>query len=164
MKGATEPKGAPKGVLCWGVLLIAARCLLSCAVVASISTVQSCSSDQSNGYRCEVDDDCWNDPAVEQLGRCRPQVLCRERTCEAWCPEACVIVRADTNPCRDPSHICNEPESSSRNSHWFCTAHEIGCGSVDECPKYKPSLSHQWSCMNGVCRFPGFHYASESPD
>lgn len=130
-------------------------------ICASIAMACQFSKDVPN---CERHDDCWKSPAAQALGRCAPQVLCESDVCRAWCPEVCSVAQEDVNPCSDQGFVCNEPRSSSSSTPSFCVAHPIGCTTAEQCPRYRPSFEHQWECIDGLCRFAGFSYASENAD
>lgn len=125
----------------------------------ALALARGCGAEQEP-FSCTVHDDCWSDPALTELGRCGPEALCVNGICRSWCPQVCEIAREDVNPCKDVTLVCNDPVEPP-GTPGFCVAYPISCETARQCPKYRPTLSGEWDCIGGTCRFPEFAYASE---
>jgi len=121
----------------------------------------SCSNDEHGTVRsCVTHDDCLGGGG-EFPERCAPRDwYCHEETCVRQCAQLCQVVREDVNPCSDEKLICNEAQGTPIESP-HCTGRPIECSSTADCPLFRPSDAGSWSCERGICRFPGFQYASE---
>lgn len=130
-------------------------------VFAATQSVMCSGSDTPSA--CETADDCWNTPEAEGLGRCAPkEAACVRGACRIACPQLCEAVEPNVNPCREPALVCNQSSSGSVDLP-FCAHAPIACESVDDCPVTRPSTAEagEWTCEQGVCRFPGFAYVWE---
>lgn len=115
---------------------------------------------------CAVNADCLDSQAALDIEpiRCGPKDLyCLDGVCHGECREPCEVVRDDANPCNEHEHCVRYGGSGDAIS--FCTIMPIPCAAVDECPAYRPVLpeggQHEWSCDDGVCRYPGLEYATQ---
>lgn len=125
------------------------------------AVLASCSKDEHGGATsCATHEDCLS--VVEDYPeRCAPRDwYCRNETCEVSCAQTCQVVREDVNPCAEEHLICNEAQGTPIELP-YCTGRPIECSSTDDCPLFKPSDAGSWTCDSGICRFPGFQYASE---
>lgn len=131
---------------------------VGCLVFAVLA---SCSKEDPGGaVSCATHEDCLS--AVEDPPeRCAPRDwYCRNEACEVSCAQTCQVVREDVNPCSDEKLICNEPQGTPIELP-HCTGRPIECSSTADCPLFKPSDTGSWICDSGICKFPGFQYASE---
>lgn len=126
------------------------------ALIVGLIACESSSSSEEN--ECVVHADCWDSPIAQDQGRCGPQVACIEGTCDAWCPDLCEVIDPNVNPCPEPGWICAPIAIGPR-----CSPVEVECQTIDDCPDYRPSPEGSWTCEQGICRFPGFHYLYENP-
>lgn len=110
-----------------------------------------------DGDHCSTDADCAGSPASQQAGRCGPEVACVESTCRAECAAfVCKVVRQDENPCPN-ERICTQT-AKTVGDEGRCTNKPISCRSTEDCPLYRPNANGDWSCDEGICRFPGHRY------
>ncbi len=113
--------------------------------------------------RCETHSDCQGFTTLE---RCTGEVFCSENICQYRCVAACVVARSDLDPCGD-GRICNSSpgRADAGPPIGICTGHPISCRQEADCPIYRPvdssGLQHEWTCVSGFCRYPGFHYRYE---
>jgi hypothetical protein len=135
-----------KGALCSALLI-----LLSCKSNEPSETVIACTTDQTCLDSAEL---------AERLGRCVAEAYCLAGECDGRCVAACQVVDPTLNPC-DDGLICNEPSEAEPGATWNCTALPIRCESPSQCPVFRPQPTGSWSCSDGFCRFPGFHYFVE---
>jgi len=112
--------------------------------------------------RCSSHDDCWDSHAVQEAGKCAPEAWCEEGICQAKC-EALCHAQDGASSCGG-GLICNQSQSElAHDSPGRCTRHPIPCETVADCPVVRPTTeSGEWSCEEGICRFPGFSYFTET--
>ena len=111
---------------------------------------------------CETASDCAGSAEAEAAGRCGPELACIDGACRAECLGHCEITptRFPTNPC-ESGGLCDQPAQPTTISSGFrCTKLPIRCRVATDCPVFKPDAG-DWSCEDGVCRFPGFRYEYE---
>jgi hypothetical protein len=79
------------------------------------------------------------------------------------CAQPCEVIDPQVNPCRDSRLVCSQSKSGD-NSFPYCASGPLSCTNADDCPIALPpsqtvdSAAPVWSCVDGVCEFPGFHY------
>jgi hypothetical protein len=100
--------------------------------------------------------------AVAQKKCLDPEVYCLAGTCVGACADTCVVARADFDPCQ--KGLCApSPYEGSKNLS-FCTMLPVKCATADDCPKVLPPPpdggAAAWTCESGICRYPGFEYAT----
>ena len=114
---------------------------------------------------CTAKAECYNSAESHALGRCAPrEVACVRGTCRVDCPQLCEAVDPATNPCADSMQICNQSKSGQEDNP-YCASGPIPCTTADDCPLVRPATATDatavWTCENGTCQFPGFHYGWE---
>ena len=116
------------------------------------------------GGSCLLNEECRDSPAsrAEPDLRCIRENYCLGGICHSECTSVCTAVRADINPCPTP-WLCTQLPASGGTS--VCKIVPIVCETADTCPKYKPPMPDgglsDWTCENGICRFPGFEYPTQ---
>jgi hypothetical protein len=118
------------------------------------------------GNSCISDTDCFSSEIASQLGRCFPiEAYCKAGGCVAYCAQPCRTVNSMVSACSDDSLICNDASQAPEQP--FCTGLPIRCTTVDQCPLYRPidtqGAQREWTCADGICSYPGWHYASGRP-
>jgi hypothetical protein len=116
------------------------------------------------GGACGVNADCLNSPAAKGVSaaKCLTELFCLDGICHGDCTNTCVVVRSDTNPCLAP-RLCVTFAVGGGIS--LCEIAPVQCSSVGDCPFVRPLLPDggqaDWTCESGVCRYPGFQYATQ---
>lgn len=116
------------------------------------------------GGACTVNNDCTASPAAMESGKygCINEVFCLDGVCHGDCTITCSMVRTDINPCPAP-RICTALPGSGPTT--VCKITPIPCTTAATCPRYLPSFpdggTGEWSCTDGICRYPGFSYSTE---
>ena len=146
----------------------------SAGVAALISVGQSACGSKTDagidagstdsGSECQRNADCI-DSAAGRLAitlRCAlTDLYCLEGQCIAECGKRCQTALPDQNPCTD-GRLC-APLGNSDTS--FCSRMPIKCASAADCPLYLPMSKDgsqvSWGCEEGICRYPGWTYATE---
>lgn len=142
--------------------------LLSILTVVMLVACTAQSPEQASSQRtaiggtCTRDEDCTDSKAAQELGRCAPDVVCDHGTCRAECLGTCEAdPRIASGGCPEAS-LCTA--SAERNPGFgagtVCTKRVLRCASVAQCPTQKPGVG-EWSCTDGICRFPGYAYPFE---
>lgn len=123
-------------------------------VFASAATAASCRS----GNTCSENADCAG--YATQAGRCAGESGCSDGVCQAACSGNCKVARADENPCPE-AQICTYAATTVYEEGGKCTNLPISCTTTEDCPLYRPRTDASWTCVEGVCRFPGYTYPWE---
>ena len=120
-------------------------------------------ADGAPASECTNNAACTDSEAAKAIAmkKClEPEVYCLEGKCVGSCADVCVVARADFNPCQQGLCAPSPYEASAALS--FCTMLPVKCATAKECPKVLPpspdGSTGQWSCENGICRYPGFEY------
>lgn len=138
-------------------ILLAMRSTRSCALVLSALLVCVAACGDDDATPCDVHADCVDSKEGLEAGRCGPSSACVAGECVAWCPQPCGA-EADVASCED-GYVCSEPMSGMAGRA-ICSATEIACDDVAQCPKERPG-DGEWTCDDQVCRFPAFSYLYE---
>ena len=118
----------------------------------------------SGGAECQTTADCKDSAAATKARDLKclvPEVHCLEHACKFGCAANCTVARADVNPCQQG--LCAHSPYPVTKAMNFCTMLPVGCDSSVDCPKYLPPTAAggaTWSCEEGICRYPGFEYAT----
>jgi hypothetical protein len=116
------------------------------------------------GGNCAVNRDCAKSPAAVENSKygCVNEVYCLAGVCHGDCSINCEQVRIDINPCPAP-RICTALPGSGINT--VCKITPIPCVTAATCPQYTPKPEDggvgDWSCVDGICRYPGFDYPTQ---
>lgn len=112
---------------------------------------------------CRTTDDCYLNPNGEPRERCSPtDTFCKDGSCLSDCAKTCSVdLDGVVSPC-DTGLICNLPMDVGPSSPTFfhCTRYPIACKEAANCPLVRPGTG-AWTCVEGLCRFPGFSYVIE---
>jgi hypothetical protein len=88
------------------------------------------------------------------------QVWCEKGVCQAQCPQLCKTDVSNVNSCGGDL-ICTD-DGQQMPTGPFCSALAITCTDATQCPLYRPlddaGAQWQWSCVNGICQYPGLQY------
>ena len=114
------------------------------------------------GGSCQVNSDCTNSPAAAAIVHmtCPSQIFCMDGLCHSECIEACIVVRADVNPCHEP-RFCVAFATSGGLS--FCRITPLQCVTQSDCPlaQVLGDGGAELTCNDGICSFPGFEYPTQ---
>jgi hypothetical protein len=114
------------------------------------------------GGSCSVNKDCHQSPAARGISteRCADEIYCLGGVCYAACTKMCAVVRSDVDPC-PPPRLCVHFAVSSVS---LCKITPVECTLATDCPLARPPSADggqaEWSCEDGICRYPGFEYAT----
>jgi hypothetical protein len=143
--------------------------LIAAFVSIALMTVSlACSEEPRLDNKCSVNADCVRSQAAKDIENLRcgggPDLYCLNGECHGECRTICEPVRTDVNPCPD-LRLCALPVGAlSGDALSHCTITPIECETTRECPLYLPPLSDggtsEWSCEDGVCRYPELEYTT----
>jgi hypothetical protein len=115
------------------------------------------------GGSCALNSDCVNSPAALAVAaaKCLDEVFCLSGICRGECTHSCVVVRSDIDPCPTPRLCVKIPAGAGLS---LCKITPVPCTVPSDCPAVRPVLPDggqaAWTCEDGVCRYPGFEYAT----
>jgi hypothetical protein len=115
------------------------------------------------GGACNVNADCTiSSAAAADKRTCLNELYCLSGICHSDCTTTCVAVRSDVNPCLTP-RLCTQVPGGGATS--LCKITPIPCATAATCPQYRPVLPDggqaDWTCIDGICSYPGFEYPTE---
>jgi hypothetical protein len=135
--------------------MIARISVATLCVAVILSGAGACGDDEQE--RCAMDDECAD--FAHRLGRCGPkEVWCSDKgQCTGGCRDLCVTADPRVTVC--PERLVCSDTGATNPMPSSCTALPISCDSEADCPLFLPG-DGSWECVEGICRFPGFTYAS----
>lgn len=116
------------------------------------------------GGACTQNADCVGSPAAVAVSaaKCLDEVYCLSGVCHGECTQSCVVVRSDVNPCQAPRLCVKIPAGGGLS---LCKIKPVSCATAGDCPLVRLVLPDagqaEWSCEDGICRYPAFEYATE---
>lgn len=142
-------------------ITLAAVLFLACTGGRTEGVGGSTGDDGVDGPACMVNADCATSAAAAEAAEAKCPVaeyFCLNGRCEAACASTCEPERGAT--------ACGQGVCTPYiPSLWYCHMRSIECESSTDCPAEPPAGSSgsedDWSCDDGVCRYPDVVYPTE---